>query len=191
MLGFLVVVAHAGGPWNIACNIWGRTRWGSRLMPTRKAMKKYDPDVTQKITSLQILCGEENVMGHIVAAAWSTGGTHLRVNLLTGRVEPSPLLVPKVKECLDSFVRHFPSLLEHSRSHVSVVASAQLSVTVDPTTLRPYGDSGLAESPYVCSTRIVDDRGGVHEYSVSGWWYPEPSSLEGGSWRVRRNSKKV
>ena len=158
-------------------------------MPTRRALKSVARDVAESFSSLLCYWGDECVMGHIVAAAWSTGGTQLRVNLLTGQVQPSPLLVPKVKECLASFVRHFPSLLEHSRSHVSAVASAELSVKVDPTALRPYGESGLVESPYTCSARIIDDRGGVHEYSVSGWWYPEPSSLERPSWRVRRRRR--
>jgi hypothetical protein len=160
-------------------------------MQARSALKSVARDVTQSFTSLLSFWGDDYVMGHIIAAAWSTGGTRLRIDLLTGQADPSPLFIPKVKECISGFVRHFPSLLEHSRSHVSMVASAELSITVDPTIRRPYGDTGLAESPYKCATRIIDDSGGVHEYAVNGWWYPaESSSLEVPLWRVRRQSKK-
>ena len=160
-------------------------------MPARSALRGVAHEVTDSFTSLLRFWGDDYVMGHIIAAAWSTGATRLRIDLLTGHVEPSVLLVPKVRECVSGFVRHFPSLLEHSRSHVSVVSSAELSFIVDPTIRRPYGDTGLTESPYTCPTRIVDDRGQVHEYTVNGWWYPEPSSLEVPLWRMRRRNPKA
>jgi hypothetical protein len=159
-------------------------------MPARSALKGVAREVTQAFASLLSFWGDYYVMGHIIAAAWSTGATRLHVDLLTGQVDPTPLLIPKVRESISGFVRHFPLLLEHSGSHMSVVTSAELSVTVDPTIRRPYGETGLTESPYTCSARIVDDKGRLHECAVEGWWYPEPSSLDASPWRKARRSKK-
>jgi hypothetical protein len=157
----------------------------------RRSLARVARQVTQSFTSLINPLGEEFVLGHIVAAAWSTAATQLRVDLLTGHADPSPLLVPKVRDCLVRYARHFRSLLDQAGGHLSAVSSAEMLVTVDPTTLRPYGDSGLAESPYTCLTRIVDTDGHLHEYGITGWWYPEPSAPGGRSWRVRLRSTKV
>jgi hypothetical protein len=159
-------------------------------MPHR-ALAKVARELTQAFTSLINPLGEEFVLGYIIAAAWSTAAKRIRLDLLTGNADPSPLLVPKVGACLARYSRHFRWLLDQAGVHLSAVSSAEMLVTVDPTTLRPYGNSGLAESPYTCATRIVDTEGRVHEYGITGWWYPEPCAVGRRSWRVRLRCKKV
>ena len=129
--------------------------------------------VAQSFTSLMNYRANDYVMGHVVYAAWQTGGRELRVDLLTGVVEPSPLFVPEVENSVAGYVKWFPNMVQQSNSDLRFVAEAELVVTVDPGIKRPHGDSGFFESPFVCTVRIVDDRGKEYSHRISNWWYPE------------------
>jgi hypothetical protein len=145
-------------------------------VPSHKALKGVVHDVVQSFASLMNYssdAGGDYIMGHIVYAAWSTGATDLRVNLLNGQASFSPLLVPPVKKSVENLASYFPRLLEASGSAIDFVASAELSVIVDPTRRRSFRNTRFFESPFTCSARIVDDRGKPYEYTVRDWWYPE------------------
>ena len=151
-------------------------------MPSHKALKGVVRNIVELFTSLMNYRGGDYVMGHIVSAAWSTGATELHVDLLTGETAPSPLLVPPVQEIVARYVKDFPGLLRRSRSDVEFVASAQFSVTVGPRRRRQYRFTELYESPFTCSSRIVDDRGKIYEYALSNWWYPEHPPRDNKHW---------
>jgi hypothetical protein len=129
--------------------------------------------LAQSFTSLMNYCGDDYIMGHIVRAAWSTGASRLRVDLLGGGTHPSPLLLPEVRYSVARYVEWFPDMVRRSKSSMDFVSEAELLVSVDPTTRRPCGHSGLLESPFTCIVRIVDDRGKVYLHEIKGWWYPE------------------
>ncbi len=150
-------------------------------MASHKTLKSVATSVAQAFTSLMNYRADDYVMGHVVYAAWSTGATDLQVDLLSGAAAPSALLVPPVRDSLASYVRWFPDLVRRSNSSLQFVKQAQLSITVDPTTRRPHGESGFFESPFTCTVRIVDDRGKIYSHAIADWWYPErtaPSALE-------------
>ena len=117
--------------------------------------------------------GDDYVMGHVVFAAWQTGGTGFRADLLTGAMDSSPLLLPDVKDSVASYVTWLPEMVRRSNSDPSFVAEAELLVTVDPHTRRPHETSGFFESPFTCTVRIIDDRGKEYSHRISAWWYPE------------------
>jgi len=142
-------------------------------MPSHKRLKSVVASLAQSFTSLMNYRGDDYVMGHIVHAAWSTGATRLRVDLRSGATDPSPLLVPEVRDSLARYVRWFPDLVHRSGSSLSFVREAELLVTVDPTARRPYGREGFQESPFTCSVRLLDDRGKEYLHEIRDWWYPE------------------
>jgi hypothetical protein len=117
--------------------------------------------------------GDDYVMGHIVHASWVTGAGEFRVDLLTGVTDSSPLLVPDVKNSVASYVEWLPAMVRRSKSDPDFVAEAELRVSVDPSIKRPHGKSGFFESPFVCTVRIVDDRGKEYSHRIADWWYPE------------------
>jgi len=151
-------------------------------VPSHKALKGVVRNIVESFTSLMNYLGDDYVMCHIVSAAWSTAATELHVDLLTGETGPSPLLVLPVRESVAGYVKDFPDLLHRSRSDIEFVASAQLSVVVDPTSRRQYRLTELYESPFTCSSRIVDDRGKLYEYELSSWWYPEQPPRDNKRW---------
>ena len=142
-------------------------------MPSHKALKNVVHNLAHSFASAANYQGDDYVMGHIVQAAWATGATELRVNLLTGETSQSPLLTPPVKENIAWRVKLFPASLQWARSDIQFVAAAELWVIVDPTKRRLFRDTLFTESPFTCGARIVDDRGKQYEYSFSGWWWPE------------------
>jgi hypothetical protein len=142
-------------------------------MPSHKTLKSVVRNMAQSFTSLMNYRGDDYVMGHLVYAAWDTGGTECRVDLLSGKVYDSTLLVPFVRDSIESYVSWFPQMVKGSNSDMSFVKKAELLITIDPNTRRPHAESEYQESPYTCTVCIIDDRGKQYQHSISDWWYPE------------------
>lgn len=142
-------------------------------MAGRKVLKGVVNNVVHSFVSLMNYAGDDYVMGHVVFAAWATGETEIRVDLLGGQLCASPLITPEVREGLLWRVADFPSLVERAGSDIAYVASAELQVTVDPTRRRALPGTRFLESPFIAKARITDDLGTVYEYELSGWWSPE------------------
>lgn len=142
-------------------------------MASHKALKSVVRSQAESFTSLMNYHGDDYVMGHIILAAWHTGATSLRVHLLTGDTDSSPLLTPEVRDSIARYVQLFPDLVRRSNSSLDFVSDAELVINVDPTERRGGFTNPFLSSPYTCEARIVDDRGKVYAHRISGWWYPE------------------
>ncbi len=142
-------------------------------MASHKSLKSVVRSFAESFTSLMNYRGDDYVMGHIVYAAWSTGATGFRVDLLRGTMDDSPLLGGVVRESLARYVQWFPDIVRRSNSDLRFVAEAELLVTVDPIVRRLRSDSQFYESPFSCTVRIVDDRGKEYSHRIEDWWYPE------------------
>lgn len=142
-------------------------------MASHKTLASVVTSLAESFTSLMNYRGDGYVMGHVVHAAWSTGATDLRLDLLSGATDPSPLLVPVVRDSVARYVEWFPDMVRRSTSSMDFVSEAELLVSVDPTIRRPCDHAGLLESPFACTVRITDDRGRVYLHEIKDWWYPE------------------
>jgi hypothetical protein len=142
-------------------------------MASHKTLKSVVRSMAESFTSLMNYRNDDYVMGHLVYAAWKTGGNECRVDLLTGLTNSSPLLIPPVRDSIASYVSRFPKIVKNSNSDMRFVTAAELLITIDPNTRRPCKDSVYQESPYTCSVCITDDRGKQYLHSISGWWFPE------------------
>ncbi|MCH8283284.1 MAG: hypothetical protein IIC20_01755 [Chloroflexi bacterium] len=142
-------------------------------MASHKTLKSVVRNFAESFASLSNHRGDDYVMGHLVYAAWETKGTTCRVDLLTGTIDPSPLLVPPVRESIASHVQWFPVLVQGSNSDLSFIASAGMVITIDPNTRRFITGTLFRESPYTCTVQITDDRGKLYAHRISDWWYPE------------------
>ena len=142
-------------------------------MASHKTLKSVVRSLAESFTSLMNYRDDDYVMGHVVQAAWLTGATEFRVDLLTGATDSSPLLVPHVRDSVARYVKWLPEMVRRSNSDPNFVSEAELVVNVDPAIRRPHGNSGFHESPFTCTVRIVDDRGKVYSHRISDWWYPE------------------
>jgi hypothetical protein len=140
---------------------------------SHKTLKSVVTSFAQSFTSLMNYGGDDYVMGHIVYAAWSTGSTGFRLDLLSGATDSSPLLVPEVRDSVAQCVRRFPEMVRRSNSSMDFVKEAELAIAVDPTIRRPCGHLGFFEPPFTCSVRITDDRGKVYFHVIRDWWWPE------------------
>ena len=142
-------------------------------MASHKTLASVVTSLAQSFTSLMNYQGDDYVMGHIVHAAWSSGSTRFRVDLLSGATDSSPLLVPLVRDSVVRYVGWFPDIVRRSESSMEFIVEAELLITVDPTTRRPCGHAGFLESPFTCTVRIIDDRRKLYLHEIKDWWYPE------------------
>jgi hypothetical protein len=141
-------------------------------MASHKTLKSVVRSLAESLTGLLNYHTNDFVMGHVVYAAWQTGATEFRVDLLSGVTTSSALLVPRVRDSVARYVEWFPDIVRRSNSDLDFVTEAELAVSVDPTIRRARG-KGLQESPFKCTVRIVDDRGKVYSHCISDWWFPE------------------
>jgi hypothetical protein len=143
-------------------------------MPSHKTLKSVVRGLAESFTGLMNCTGDDYVMGYAVLAAWQTGATEFRVDLLTGSATHAVPLAPEVAKSLAGYVADFPRLVRSSNSDIAFVASADLVVTIDPASRRQVL-SRFFESPFACTVSITDDRGKLYAHTVSGWWWPESS----------------
>ena len=142
-------------------------------MPSHKTLKSVVRSLAESYTSLMNHWYDDYVMGHIVWAAWQSGATSMRADLLSRRIDPSPLWVLPAHISINSMMFDFPDLVARSNSSVEFIKSAELIITVDPTMRRPHEGTDLWESPFTCTVTIVDDRGKTYSHTIADWWYPE------------------
>ncbi len=166
-------MVHAKHTWRPGYAGQASSGWANSCMASHKTLASVVTSFAQSFTSLMNWRGDDFIMGHVVRAAWSTGATQLRVDLLSGGTDPSPLLVPDVRHSVARYVELFPEMVRRAKSSMEFVSKAELLVTVDPTIRRPSGYAGLLESPFLCTVRIVDDRGKVYVHEIKDWWFPE------------------
>jgi hypothetical protein len=146
---------------------------GSVVLASHKTLNGVVRSVAESFVSLMNYWDDDYVMGHVVRAAWATGATDLKADLLTGHVEPTGLATGNVLHSIAGYVDRLPSLVHSSNSDMAFVCSASLELTVDPTRRRPQPGTPFFESPFTCTVSIVDERGRTYSYTVSDWWYPE------------------
>lgn len=143
-------------------------------MPSHKVLKSVVRSVGDQFTSLMNYSEDDYVMGHLLNAARTSGERTLTVDLLTGRAEPSALLVPAVARSVAWHAEQFPDLVRRSGSDLGFVKKAEMTIEFDTSVeRRRCVGSDLAESPYECRVSLIDDRGREFAVALKGWWYPE------------------
>jgi hypothetical protein len=142
-------------------------------MPSHKTLKSVVASLAQSFTSLMNYDVDDYVLGCIVSTAWETGATGFRVDLLSGKTDGAPELLPHARGTASKYGPWLRDMVRSSGSSMEFVAEAELDVSVDPARRRPSEHAGRFESPYSCTVRILDDRGRTYRHEIQGWWYPE------------------
>ena len=143
-------------------------------MPSHKRLKGLARDLVESFDSSMNYVKNDYVVGHIILATLRTGAVELRANLLTGQMEPSPLLVQPVIDSIQQLVRRFPDQVKRCNSSMDFVRSAELIVTIDPAKKRPVlSYPNITESPFTCTVNIADERGILYSYTRKVRWYPK------------------
>ena len=106
-------------------------------MLSHKRLKGLARDLVESFNSSMNYVKNDHVVGHIILATLRTGAAELHANLLTGQMEPSPLLVQPVIDSIQQLVRRFPDQVKRCNSSMDFVRSAELIVTIDPAKKRP------------------------------------------------------
>jgi hypothetical protein len=143
-------------------------------LPSHKSLEGIVHSFVQSLASTLTWYDGDYFIGHIVKAGWRTGATELKANVLTGQIDPSPLLTRPVTETINRHFKDFPSLVIRSQSSMDFIVSAELIITVDPTKKRSNIITHSLESPFTCTLRILDERGKIYSYTLDDWWIPEP-----------------
>ena len=111
------------------------------------------------------------VMSELLAAAQKSGCDTLTVDMLTGTASPDALLTPMVRGSVAHYVTDFPRLVTAMNATMDFIQAATMRVSFDLSIRRPSASvPGFIQSPFVCTTDIVDDRGKSYSATVKGWW---------------------
>ncbi|MBA4384365.1 MAG: hypothetical protein C0410_06490 [Anaerolinea sp.] len=146
------------------------------LKLSHKALKGVAHNFVESFTSLMNYRDNDYVMGHIVHTSWFTGATEIKVDILNGIFQESPLLTNPVKESIKWYINNFKDFVNRSQSNISFVKKAELSIVVKQTNIGEPKRSEFQASPYTCKIFIIDDYGKEYSYEKKDWWYPEKTS---------------
>ncbi|MGH2808239.1 MAG: hypothetical protein ACRDKT_13300, partial [Actinomycetota bacterium] len=103
-----------------------------------------------------------------------TSKSTLKVDLLTGHIEPEEFLRGPIVESVADYCVDFPGLVTRSGSDPSFVKAAQMTISFGISVEQPVLHAPhLNQSPFVCTVSITDDRGRIYQRVRRDWWYPE------------------
>lgn len=96
----------------------------------------------------------------------------VRLNLLTGEVQPATLALPPIQEAVGHYVRRLPELLTRQNVKPSVATAALLTISFDYSRRRQALYRPEVTIPeFACVVAITDDRGQTHLGRPANWWY--------------------
>jgi hypothetical protein len=143
-------------------------------MPSHKVLASIAHNFGHSFTSMMNYRSDDYVLGHLLAAARKTGSNTLRVDILARTAEPEGLLPPPVRSSIADHTADFSRLVTSMKSSLEFIRSAQMTIAFDLAQQRPYLSAArFIESPYTCTTEIIDDRGKTYSSTLRGWWFPE------------------
>ncbi len=94
----------------------------------------------------------------------------LRVDLMTGEVEPPTLATKLIRESAELYARKLPALLESQSVEPQMVRSAFLDLTFDLANPRAARYHPHEELPtFECTVTLDDDRGISHSAHPTNW----------------------
>jgi hypothetical protein len=96
----------------------------------------------------------------------------VRINLLTGEIQPESIALPEVQEAVGHYVRGLAELLISQNVSLDAVTGAVLVIQFDYSRQRQarYQPEVLIPE-FACEVEITDDRGEIHRGHPNNWWY--------------------
>ena len=114
------------------------------------------------------------ILGHIQSKMRETNISRIEIDLITDTAYPKELLTPVINNALRKYSNWLPELLTDSNSDITFIQKADIAIEFDLSTSRicPFANDYI-ENPFICTSRIVDDRGKEYSYVFKDWWFPE------------------
>lgn len=104
--------------------------------------------------------------------AEDTGVVRVRIDLLTGEVEPDAVAVPQVREAVGYYVQKLPRMLSSQNVSPTAITAATLTIDFDYSRRRQAKHHPEATIPeFACVVELTDDRGEVHRGEPDNWWH--------------------
>lgn len=95
----------------------------------------------------------------------------VRIDFLTGAVEPAALATPPVREAVAHYSRWLPDLLRSQHIDPAVIRSARLTLSFDYDRVRRTRYEPVQEAQeFACRVELTDDRAVVHTAAPDHWW---------------------
>lgn len=148
-------------------------------MAQYKTLKSVAHNFGHSFLSLMNYYKDDYTLGHIQKQMMLTGINKLEIDLLKNECTPKELLTEPIKKSIENYISWFPKLIKDSKSDVNLVNEAQLTIEFDLTKSRVCSFAPeYTENPYLCISRIVDNRGKEYKYEFNDWWFPEALVVE-------------
>lgn len=95
----------------------------------------------------------------------------VRIDFLTGEVEPTALRLSSVQEAVSHYVRNLPDILRSQNIEPMAVRAAQLTVSFDYERVRRTQYHPIQETQeFSCVVEVLDDHGKLHRATPDHWW---------------------
>lgn len=148
-------------------------------MAQYKTLKSVAHNFGHSFLSLMNYYKDDYTLGHIQKQMLLTGLNKLEIDILKNEAKPLELLTEPIQKSIDGYIKWFPKLIKDSKSDLELVKEARLTIEFDLTKSRTCSFApDYTENPYLCISRIIDDRGKEYKYEFNDWWFPEALVVE-------------
>lgn len=107
----------------------------------------------------------------LFSAAMAAAVPKVEIDLLRETVEPVKLALPEIARSLAFYHGWLPGLLRSHGVDPGVIQAATITIGFDYTRTRRSAFQPTEEIPeFVCTVRLIDDRGVTHEAMPTDWW---------------------
>jgi hypothetical protein len=142
-------------------------------MPSHKTINSIVNSLTESFTSLMNYSGNDYILGHIVSNAWKTKDNLIEIDFIKKEYTNNKLVNKFVEKSIKGYINGFEDLVERSNSSMAFIINAKMTIEVDGSIKYPIKNGRYFESPYKCSTEIIDEKGKRYYFEKKGTWYPE------------------
>ena len=99
------------------------------------------------------------------------GVSDVRIDLLTGTIDPPAVATAQVQEAVGHYVRRLPELLTSQSVLPAAVVGATLTIVFDYSRRREtISQPKETAQEFACTVELSDDRGCVHVGRPANWW---------------------
>lgn len=142
-------------------------------MAKYKTLKSVAHNVGNSFVSLLNCYKDDYILGEIQKQMLLKNINRLEIDFLRSEAKPNELITETIQKSIESYSMWLPRLVEEAKSDMELVNEAKLVIEFDLTKSRVSSYSPQhKENPYICISKIVDNRGKEYSSEFADWLFP-------------------
>lgn len=143
-------------------------------MAKYKTLQSVAHNIGNSFVSLLNCYKDDYILGEIQKQMLRKNINKIEIDFLRNESKPGELITEPIQRSIESYSKWLPRLVQEAKSDMELVKEAKLVIEFDLTKSRicSYATQHL-ENPYVCISKITDNRGKEYKSEFVDWMFPQ------------------